>query len=137
MKYLLFLVVVCFSLSLDAKIIPLDSNFVNIIGQIESNNNDNAVGDKGKSISRYQIQRAAFIDAKQFDKSIKFKYESLTNQANALKVMTAYLNRYAQQAILRRDYQTLARIWTGGPKGNKKQVTLKYWRKYEISRSNL
>lgn len=115
-----------------AEIIPLDDKFVYTIGLIESGNVDTAIGDGGKSISRYQIQRAAFIDAKQYDKSIKFSYQSLTNQAHARKVMTAYLNRYAKKAIKERDFEALARCWNSGPNwARKKHLTDGYWAKFQ------
>lgn len=113
-----------------AEIIPLDKKFVQTIGAIESNNNDLAVGDNGKSISRYQIQKAAFIDAKQFDKSIKFGYESLTNKNNALKVMTAYLNKYCPAAVRKNNFEIMAKTWNGGPNGPKNPNTKKYWAKF-------
>lgn len=133
MKYFILILIFCLSIlnSNAAEIIPLDKKFVQVIGQIESNNNDLAVGDNGKSISRYQIQKAAFIDAKEFDKTIKFNYESLTNKENALRVMTVYLNRYARQEIKNNDFEGLARCWNSGPNWKaKKKKTNNYWAKF-------
>lgn len=112
------------------EIIELNPKFIEIIGKIESNNNDFAVGDKGKAISRFQIWEIYYKDAKNYDKSINFSYSSLTNKNNAVKVMTAYLNRYAREAVKNNDFEKLARIHNGGPLGYKKQSTIKYWQKF-------
>lgn len=138
LKYLVFcFVFVCFSGFSASKpnIIELNKQFVQIIGKIESNNNDFAIGDKGKAISRYQIWEICYLDAKNYDKSIKFEYSSLTNKEYAIKVITAYLNRYERKAIQNNDFESLARCWNGGPNWRKKTGKAKinlenYWKKF-------
>ena len=68
--------------------------FILILGKLESSDNDRAIGDKGKAIGRYQIHRGCYLDAKQYDKTIRFSYESLTNKANSDKIVIAYIKRY-------------------------------------------
>lgn len=116
------------NLTLFGRDLPNFDKFIQILGQIESNNNDLAVGDNGKSISRYQIQRAAYLDAKNYDKSITFSYNSLTNKANADKVVKAYISRYCKE----NDFESWARLWNSGPNWkNKKHLTEKYWSKFK------
>jgi hypothetical protein len=43
--------------------------------------------------------------------------------------MTAYLNRYAKDAIKNNNFETLARVHNGGPMGYKKSATKVYWLK--------
>ena len=106
------------------------AKFLKVLGRVESNNNDFAVGDNGKSISRYQIQRPAFEDAKQFNKLIKFNYESLTNQVNSQVIVVSYFMRYAPQELKNSDFESLARLWNSGPGWkNKKHLTNHYWNK--------
>lgn len=129
-KLIIFLIFLSVFPAFSADLLKLNPKFVNAIGIVESNNRDSAIGDNGKSISRYQIQRAAYLDAKEFNKSIKFSYESLTNRANALIVMESYLNRYAREAIKKNDFESLARLWNSGPNWkNKKNKTEIYWGK--------
>ena len=105
--------------------------FLNILGTLESNNNDYGIGDSGRSISRYQIQRACYEDARKYDKTIKFSYGSLTNKNNADKIVKAYCMKYEKQACLNNDYEILARLWNSGPDWRKKKSkTNKYWQKF-------
>ena len=115
----------------------IDDKFLFTLGQIESNNNDSAVGDGGKAIGRYQIWESYYKDAKAFDKTINFPYSALTNKANSDKVVKAYLNRYGKNKSL----IEMARIHNGGPNGHKKSATLNYatrfQRQYEKANGNL
>jgi len=133
MRFLGVLSIFCLILPVSGEpLFPLNKQFVNNIGIIESNNNDFAIGDGGNSISRYQIGVAAYIDAKQYDKSINFSYQSLTKPAHALKVMTAYMNRYERRAVINNDFEALARLWNSGPNWRKKKhLTNNYWLKYK------
>lgn len=108
--------------------LPDFERFIQILGQLESNNNDFAVGDKGKSISRYQIQRNCYLDAKEYDKNIQFSYESLTNKQNAAQIVKSYISRYCKE----NDYESWARCWNSGPGWkNKKELTNNYWLKFQ------
>ena len=100
------------------------------LAAVESNHDDEAVGDGGKAIGRYQIWRVYWLDATEFS-GIGGKYHDVKNKDYAEKVMRAYWKRYARQAYYDRDYETLARIHNGGPKGHKKDATLPYWRKVQ------
>lgn len=110
---------------------PIPPKFFDVLGQVESNNSDSAVGDDGKAIGRYQIWRIYYEDAKEFDKSISFSYKSVTNKANAEKVITSYLNRYGKKFIQNNDWVSLARIHNGGPNGYRNPATLGYGRKFQ------
>lgn len=95
---------------------------------VESNCQD-LTGDNGKSIGLYQIQEAYFIDSK-----VKGKYEQCRDKEFAEKVMLAYWTRYAKDSLTKDsltldDLEKLARIHNGGPKGHKKEATIKYWEK--------
>ncbi len=82
-----------------------------------------AVGDKGASIGPYQIQRGYWLDSR-----IPGEYRScLTDAAYSERVMRAYWARYCPRALAAEDWETLARIHNGGPKGAKKSATVKYW----------
>ena len=79
------------------KRITLDQLFT-IIGQVESGNDDTATGDNGKSIGRYQIQKAYYTDALQYEPGLrKYKYHQMRNHKIAQRVMIAYFQRYAKK----------------------------------------
>lgn len=107
------------------------NNLFEAIAAVESNHNDAAVGDGGKSIGRYQIQYNYWKDATEFDKSIGGVYEDVKNPVYAQRIMTAYWNRYARTAYKNKDFETLARIHNGGPQGHRKQSTVEYWNKVQ------
>ena len=120
-----YLLIFFFPLLLSAQ-----STFFFALGKVESNNNDLAIGDSSRAISRYQIWHVYYLDAKEFDKSINFSYSSLTNQNNAEKVMLAYFRRYESTALKNKDWETLARLHNGGPNWRKKKdKTDFYWKK--------
>lgn len=106
------------------------SSFFFALGKVESANKDSAIGDSGKAIGRYQIWRAYYQDAKEFDKSITFPYSALTNKTNSEKVMVAYFKRYEPTAWKNKDWETLARLHNGGCNWRKnKSKTDNYWKK--------
>jgi len=84
-----------------------------------------AKGDNGKSFGPYQIQKAYWTDSR-----LTGTWEQcLTDKAYSEKVMIAYWKRYCPKAFEAGDWETLARIHNGGPKGHKKNATVKYWEK--------
>lgn len=107
-----------------------EQEFFDALWMTESNKQlDPKDGDNGKSIGPYQIQETYFLDAKNFDASIDFKYKDCRKKDKAEIVIRAYMKRYAPKALESDDYETLARVHNGGPKGHKKKSTLRYWQK--------
>ena len=118
------------ALSLNCLGASLDTNFVAAIHQIESSGRLGAVlGDNGKALGPLQIRKACWQDAIAFDPSIGGTYSDCASLPYATKVMTAYLTRYAKNAIMSNDYEKLARTWNGGPNGASKSGTNAYWNK--------
>jgi hypothetical protein len=86
------------------------------VGKIKGHN------DGGKALGPMQIHRGYWIDSK-----VKGKYEDCADLAYSQRVMLAYWNRYARIAVEMGDYEILARIHNGGPKGYLKAATRDYW----------
>jgi hypothetical protein len=99
------------------------------ISKVESNDNDDAVGDNGKALGRFQIWEIYWQDAVERTSSISGKYEDVKNREYAERVFVAYMLRYARKAIRDKDYEKIARIHNGGPRGHTKNATIKYWNK--------
>ena len=101
------------------------------IGEVESGNDDDAVGDDGNALGRYQIWEIYWQDAIEHDPSIGGEYTDVTNPEYARKVMLAYWDRYATKKRLGHEptLEDLARIHNGGPNGFKRDSTLGYWEK--------
>ncbi len=81
-----------------------------------------AVGDNGRSIGPYQISRAYWADS-----GIGGHWRQCEERRFAEAVMMAYWKRYCPGAVRMRDFETLARIHNGGPRGHRKAATLPYW----------
>lgn len=91
----------------------------------------NIVGDHGAALGPLQIHKTYFFDATYRNVSNRKNYNYVTQFDFSVKIMTAYLNRYARKAIINNDYETLARIHNGGPLGNKHKSTIDYWKKVQ------
>jgi hypothetical protein len=106
--------------------------FLDAIRRVETgglpNAGANAVGDKGASIGPYQIQRAYHVDARM--KTGKYE-DCSASHAYSEQTMLSYFARYAPTALAKKDWETLARIHNGGPKGHTKKATLGYWSKVQ------
>jgi hypothetical protein len=107
----------------------LDNKFLKALNHVEASGKTGAiVGDNGKALGPYQIHRVYWEDVA--DK-VGGKYSDVTNKAYAERVVNAYLNKYAPKAVAAKDYETLARIHNGGPRGATKPSTLGYWKKVQ------
>tara|TARA_R110000851_G_scaffold123234_4_gene252953 strand:+ start:333 stop:728 length:396 start_codon:yes stop_codon:yes gene_type:complete len=118
---------------LQVTLTPQQTELVNALIQVESNGNDDAVGDNGNAIGCLQIWEIYHTDATERS-NIGGKYLDCYTRDYSIKVFDAYMRRYARDAWtdpLKFDAEKVARIHNGGPKGYKKKSTLKYWAKVQ------
>ena len=79
---------------------------------------DRAVGDGGKALGAYQVWRVYWVDACEYDPSLRARgYQAVTDREYAERVVIAYLSRYARDWSI----DTIARIHNGGPAGATKR----------------
>ena len=79
---------------------------------------DRAVGDSGKALGAYQVWRVYWVDACEYDPSLrKLCYEAVTDRNYAERVVIAYLSRYCKTWTI----DECARIHNGGPAGATKR----------------
>jgi hypothetical protein len=100
------------------------SNLISALIIVESSGNDMAIGDGGKAIGPLQIHKGVVLDVNRITGS-SYRWEAMTNRAQARAVCEAYLRHYGRGATP----EQLARRWNGGPSGDKKQATEAYWQK--------
>jgi hypothetical protein len=106
----------------------LTDALLDAIRQVESGGDDRAVGDNGRAIGPYQIWRAYWIDACEYDPSLRDRgYEACFDAEYSRRVVIAYLSRYGQG----KSAKELARIHNGGPRGHRKSATIAYWNKVQ------
>jgi len=117
--------VVCVASTSYADLAPL----LHAINQVEaSGQRDNVPpGDDGKAIGPFQIHRGYWKDATGFDKTIGGTYGDCQTYIYSVKIVKAYLNRYGRNFITESNWEALARIHNGGPKGYYRKSTLPYW----------
>lgn len=102
------------------------SNLISALIIVESSGNDLAIGDGGKAIGPLQIHKAVVTDVNRFTGS-HYRHQDMTNRAASRAVCEAYLRHYGRG----KTTEEQARIWNGGPTGDRKTATLGYWRKVQ------
>lgn len=73
-----------------------------------------------------QITRAYWKDS-----NVAGEWEDCCSWEYSVKVLCSYLRRYAKEALQKNDFETLARIHNGGPRGAQKPQTASYWEKVQ------
>ena len=101
------------------------SNLITALIAVESSGNDLAIGDQKRALGPLQIHRGVVLDVNRFTGS-NYRWESMTNRAQARAVCEAYLRHYGKG----KSTEEQARIWNAGPQGHKKKTaTQAYWAK--------
>jgi hypothetical protein len=103
----------------------LSQQFTHAIHMVETRGRVGAiVGDGGEALGPLQIHLSYWEAAK-----VSGAYTNCADLNYSIKVMTAYLNRYAPKSVQSNNYQVLARVHNGGPLGYKSPATLGYWKR--------
>jgi len=107
----------------------LTDDLLDAIRFVESGDRVNVPdGDNGRAIGPYQIWKVYYLDACEYDPSLRARgYEACRDEAFARRVVIAYMSRYGRG----KSAEELARIHNGGPKGHRKSATVEYWAKVE------
>lgn len=91
----------------------------------QPNGGRDAIGAAGE-LGPYQIKREYWLDAQ-----VPGSFEQVRDRAYAERVILAYWVRYCPTALRNLDFQTLARVHNGGPKGHTKAATIPYWQRVQ------
>jgi hypothetical protein len=83
-------------------------------------------GDGGASIGPFQIGRLYWMDS-----GVDGEWEDCRDLEYSRRVVLAYFRRYGKEALRVGDWERLARMHNGGPRGHLKQATRTYWFKVE------
>lgn len=84
--------------------------------------------DNPNHLGPYQISYGYWVDS-----GIEGSWRDVVDEEYAERVMFAYFERYAPNALDKEDFRTLARIHNGGPDGARDPETLLYWTLVERS----
>ncbi len=104
------------------------------IRQVESGGEANPPrGDDGKALGPFQIHRIYWQDAVAFDPQLGpeagYSYEDCADRFYAQLVVKAYMLRWIPEDWSRANAEVIARTHNGGPLGQGKEATEKYWAK--------
>ena len=101
-----------------------------VFAKVESNNNPNAVGDKGNAVGIYQIWPSYVEDVNRISKR-SYTLEDRKDAKKSKEMVEIYLTHYGRRVERltgrKATLEDLARIHNGGPNGFKKDCTKKYW----------
>lgn len=108
--------------------------FYRAIAWVESRNNDNAIGDGGRAVGRYQLWKVYVDDVNRIS-GRSYTYDDRCDAGKSLEMVKIYLayygRRYERLTGKKATWEILARIHNGGPNGWKKKSTKKYWDKVD------
>ena len=109
-----------------------DKAFIQALIMTESMNDDSAVGDNGKAYGALQIHAKTVTDINKLQR-LSLTHNDMFKRNCAIYSCYIYLaywgKNYTLETGKKPSYQTLARIWNGGPEGYKNSKTKKYWKK--------
>lgn len=124
---IIILTILCFlCLCANKTLYEVPKDLLDAIHIVESGGRKENVpmGDNNLARGPFQIHKEFWVDSK-----IPGEWENCDNYDYSVRVINAYMNKYAQKAIIDKDFEKIARIFNGGPRGDKKKSTLKYWEK--------
>ncbi len=130
---------------------PTSEQIINAIHQVESNGAVTNVppGDGGKAIGPFQTHYITWLDAthnpiyNRAGKVVAWKrihpgdYADCKGYAYSKQVLIWQMDNYAPNGLNNGDYETVARVWNGGPAGPSKPSTLAYVRRVEEHLPNI
>tara|TARA_R110000764_G_scaffold56593_2_gene123271 strand:+ start:180 stop:665 length:486 start_codon:yes stop_codon:yes gene_type:complete len=107
--------------------------FVDAVIYVESRGNDSAVGDNGKAVGCLQmhpimVREVNRILAK-YDIPTTYTLEDRYSREKSIEMFNIISEEYyCCEGYTFTDYvEIVARRWNGGPRGDKKRSTIKYW----------
>ena len=106
-----------------------------VLTEVESNNNTEAVGDSGKALGILQIHQACVTDVNKWY-GTEYTHEDTKNRAIARDIFVKYLSLgiklYEEKCGHKPTESQIVRMWNGGIyRGHEYPSTLKYLNKYK------
>ena len=128
---------------LDRKELPTiieDEHLVSALIFVESRGNDSAIGDRhlvgSEAVGALQIRPIMVREVNRIlriqKSDIRFTLKDRFDRAKTIEMFYIWKNYHHKDS----DMQTIARNWNGGPKGYKRNSSLKYWNKVEKQLNN-
>ena len=106
--------------------LPLRAGLWEAVCAVESGGNALAIGDGGRAAGIAQIWAITVKDVNRIA-GTKFTLNDRFNVEKSRAIFQLYTEHYGKG----RSDEYKARIWNGGPTGNKKRATIAYWHKIQ------
>jgi len=91
--------------------------------QVESGGDPNAVGDKGSAVGILQIRPCMVAECNRILGCNRFTLDDRKSISASKAMFRVYVGKWGKGKSL----EVMARRWNGGPTGEKKSATKKYW----------
>ena len=107
--------------------------FVDAVIYVESRGNDSAVGDNGKAVGCLQIHPIMVREVNRllakYDIPTTYTLEDRYSREKSIEMFNIVSEEYycCEDYTFMEYAEIVARRWNGGPRGDKKRSTLKYW----------
>ena len=93
---------------------------------VESGGNPQAIGDNGRAVGVLQIWPCVVEDVNRIS-GRHYSMEDRLDVDKSKSICIIYLRHYGKG----KSWEQRARIWNGGPRGDRKAATLPYWERVE------
>jgi hypothetical protein len=109
--------------------------FIDAVIHVESRGNDSAIGDNGKAVGCLQIHTIAVLEVNRLLAKCSIPITYLLEDRYSREKSIEMFNIISEEYECCEDYtfmeyaEIVARRWNGGPTGDKKTATIKYWNK--------
>lgn len=100
-------------------------DLINAIIEVESGGNPRAIGDSGQAVGILQIWPITVKDANRILGDRIFSLEDRFDPYKSIDIFLTITEHYSRNE----SFEVIARRWNGGPTGEKKAATKKYWEK--------
>lgn len=102
-------------------------SLLNAIKFVESKNGKYTDGKNGE-IGSYQIKKIVIDDVNRILNKKIFKYDDALDENKSREICRIYILYWSKKYNVNTT-ECMARIWNGGPRGYRKESTVKYWHK--------
>ena len=114
---------------------PSWEDLINAIIYVESRGNDSAIGDRGKAVGCLQIQPICVREVnrilRKHKSNVRYSLQDRYNRAKSIQMFNIIAEQYicCEYVTFMEYAEIVSRRWNGGPRGDKKKATLRYWNK--------
>lgn len=116
---------------IELKIVRNLEPLINAMIQVESRDNDSAVGDGGRAVGCLQIHPIMVREANRILKlqksSISYNLLDRWDREKSIEIFYIVNNYHHENAT----YEEIARAWNGGPNWAEKSLTKRYWKRVQ------